>query len=354
MSTDHHKLIMERCLQLARLGAGRVAPNPMVGAVLVHEGSIIGEGYHRQYGGPHAEVECIDSVAPSNASLISRSTLYVSLEPCAHFGKTPPCADLIIRYRIPKVVIGCADPFAEVAGRGTARLREAGIEVVEGVLQDECRQLNRRFFYFHEQKRPYVVLKWAQTADGIIGKRESRLFITEAAANRVVHRWRSEEMAILVGTGTALADDPELTVRHWPGKNPLRLVIDKTLSIPPGYKLLNGKGTTIVFNQLRHTIDQGTASLQPGVHYYQLTKEKPLLPQLLEALHNLGITSVLVEGGAGLLTSFIEEGCWNEARVITNQGLHAGEGISAPQLKGHRLCHEQQLDNHSIQLFHRF
>ncbi|HVS95811.1 MAG TPA: bifunctional diaminohydroxyphosphoribosylaminopyrimidine deaminase/5-amino-6-(5-phosphoribosylamino)uracil reductase RibD, partial [Puia sp.] len=211
---------MRRCLQLARLGAGHVAPNPMVGAVLVFEDRVIGEGYHRRYGGPHAEPECIASVAEPDKTLIGRSTLYVSLEPCAHHGKTPPCADLIVRMGISRVVIGCRDPFPEVNGKGIERLRAAGVEVQTGILEDECVRLNKRFFTFHLEDRPFIVLKWAQTARGFIAHSRAgaeRLRISNEITDRLVHKWRSEEASILVGPRTAVLDDPALTVRLWKG-----------------------------------------------------------------------------------------------------------------------------------------
>ena len=220
---------MHRCLELAEKAAGHVAPNPMVGAVLVHEGIIIGEGYHQIYGGPHAEVNCIASVPSSLQHLIQDSVIYVSLEPCAHHGKTPPCADLIIRHNIRHVVIGCRDPFVEVDGKGIEKLHAAGIKTETGILEKECRELNKRFFTFHTKHRPFIILKWAQTGDGKIGTENNRLHITGSVTNRLVHKWRSEESAILVGANTALADNPQLTTRLWSGNSPTRLIIDPEL-----------------------------------------------------------------------------------------------------------------------------
>ena len=330
---------MHRCLQLAALGRGSVAPNPMVGAVLVHEGKIIGEGYHKQYGGPHAEVECIASVKKEDHPLIHRSTLYVSLEPCAHFGKTPPCTDLIIANKIPAVVIGCRDPFHQVAGKGIFKLKEAGVEVTVGILEDESLRLNRRFFTYHTLHRPYVILKWAQTGDGrIAGEGGSRLRISNEATNRLVHQWRSEEMAILVGTNTALNDDPELTTRLWPGKNPVRLVVDMDLRLPQDLKLFLSGPPTIVFNLREHRFPEGgLANLENDkVYYYQVTADVSLVQQVLHGLYHTGVQSVIVEGGAHLLQSFIEEDAWDEARIITNEEMHIGSGLPAPQL-GARL-----------------
>ncbi|MBS1602140.1 MAG: bifunctional diaminohydroxyphosphoribosylaminopyrimidine deaminase/5-amino-6-(5-phosphoribosylamino)uracil reductase RibD [Bacteroidetes bacterium] len=318
---------MRRCLELARLGAGHVAPNPMVGAVLVYEDRIIGEGYHQLYGKAHAEVNCINSVKEEDQALIGRSTIYVSLEPCAHYGKTPPCADLIIARGIPRVVVGCRDPFPEVDGKGIEKLRAAGVEVTVGVLEAECKELNKRFFTFHTQHRPYIVLKWAQSMNGrIAGVGEGRVLISNEYTNRLVHRWRSEEAAILVGTRTALADDPALTARLWNGPDPVRLVIDKELRLPGSLQLFDRKVRTIVFNLVRHGEDG------PMLSYYQLAGDSSLVHQLSVALYQLKIQSVLVEGGARLLQSFIDEGYWDEARVITNTKLELPGGLSAPAL----------------------
>ena len=236
---------MTRCLQLAQLGAGNVAPNPMVGAVLVYEEKIIGEGYHRKYGEAHAEVNCINSVKESNRELIEKSTLYVSLEPCSHYGKTPPCSDLIIQNKIKKVVIGCQDIYKEVSGKGILKLRNAGVEVISGVLEKESVDLNKRFFTFHQKFRPYIILKWAQTANTKIGSTNERILISNEYTNRLVHKWRSEEAAVLVGTNTAVQDDPFLTTRLWKGKNPVRIVIDKELKLPPSLNIFDTNSQTI-------------------------------------------------------------------------------------------------------------
>ncbi|MDP4261902.1 MAG: bifunctional diaminohydroxyphosphoribosylaminopyrimidine deaminase/5-amino-6-(5-phosphoribosylamino)uracil reductase RibD [Bacteroidota bacterium] len=330
---------MQRCLQLAKLGAGHVAPNPMVGAVLVYEGRIIGEGYHREYGKAHAEVNCIDSaILDGQEALIHQSTLYVSLEPCAHFGKTPPCVDLIIRHKIPKVVVGCRDPFKEVNGRGIEKLRASGAGVITGVLEKDCKELNKRFFTFHIQHRPYIILKWAETADGFIAAplnppgggtfgdpANKRLLISNEYTNRLVHKWRSEETAILIGTNTVINDDPELTTRWWPGNSPARLVVDMHLRLPSFAKVFDRKVRTIVFNSIKHEEDE-------KLMYYQVTEEVSLVHQIVNALYQLKIQSVFVEGGARLLQSFIDEGMWDEARKISNRQLAIGNGLPAPQL----------------------
>lgn len=325
---------MYRCLQLAAGGAGRVAPNPLVGAVLVYRNRIIGEGFHQEFGGPHAEVNCIASVKEEDRHLIKESELYVSLEPCAHFGKTPPCSDLIIRNRIPKVVIGSKDPFPEVNGKGIEKMRNAGIEVVTGVLEKECLELNKRFYRFHTLHRPYIILKWAQTRDHAIASPDgSAVAISNEYTNRLVHRWRSEEMAILVGTRTALLDNPSLTTRLWPGKNPIRLLLDMELKLPPALRVFDDKAPTVIFNLLRHTAENVEAGRTPaGNWYYQINDREKFVQELPDALYVLGIQSVLIEGGAKTLQSFINAKAWDEARVITNEQLDIPSGIKAPQL----------------------
>jgi diaminohydroxyphosphoribosylaminopyrimidine deaminase/5-amino-6-(5-phosphoribosylamino)uracil reductase len=342
-----HETYLHRCLELAKQAAGYTAPNPMVGAVLVYEGRIIGEGFHKQYGGPHAEVHCINSVLPEDQEKIAASTIYVSLEPCAHHGKTPPCADLIIRHKIPHVVIGCRDPFTEVDGKGIDKLTAAGINVTLGVLEPESVDLNRRFFTFHQQHRPYIILKWAQTADGRIGHEDhSRLHISNELTNRLVHKWRSEEAAILVGTNTALFDDPQLTTRHWAGKDPVRLVVDMDLRLPASLKLFDGSVPTIVFNALQH-------AEQKNLLYYQVTKDVSLVHQISNALYQRNILSVLVEGGAQLLQSFIDAGYWDEARIIKNNELYVGAGIAAPVLHAATLLHTERIGTDIIQILRK-
>lgn len=327
------------------MGAGYVAPNPMVGAVLVCEDRIIGEGYHQLYGKAHAEVNCIASVRPEDVRLIPLSTLYVSLEPCAHHGKTPPCADLIIEKRIPRVAVGCRDPFPQVNGKGIEKLQAAGIGVTVGVLEKECSELNKRFFHFHTRRQPYIILKWAQTANGrIAGSGDSRLLISNELTNRLVHKWRSEEAAILVGPRTALLDDPALTARLWTGPDPIRLVIDKDLQLPENLQLFNGKVRTIVFNNHKHE-DNGP------LQYYQLSGDSSLIQQLVLALHQLKIQSVLVEGGARLLQSFIDEDQWDETRVVTNDVLEVPAGLPAPRLQHARIVSRESLLSDTIRYY---
>ena len=340
-----HETYMHRCLELARKGSGYVAPNPMVGAVLVHEEKIIGEGYHQQNGGPHAEVNCINSVKKEHKDKISSSVLYVSLEPCSHFGKTPPCADLIIANQITEVVIGCRDLFKEVDGKGIEKLKAAGVKVIVGILVKECQQLNKRFFTFHRKHRPYIILKWAETADRrMTGDGTNRLLISNEQTNRLVHKWRSEEASILVGTNTALLDDPELTTRSWKGPSPIRLVVDMDLKLPSALKIFNDKQRTIIFNTVKH-------EEQDHRFYYQVTKDVNLVHQIVNALYQMKIQSVLVEGGARLLQSFIDEEMWDEVRIIKNEKLRINNGLSAPALKGGLLDEESMILNDSIKIY---
>ena len=321
-----HEIYMHRCLQLAKLGKGNVTPNPMVGSVLVFGDRIIGEGYHQQYGQAHAEVNCLKSVKDEDKHLITQSTLYASLEPCAHFGKTPPCANLIIENKIPKVVIGCRDPFKEVDGKGIDKLEKAGIEVVIGVLEDECKELNKRFFTFHTKKRPFIVLKWAESANHFIGTNDdSRLLITDEITNRLVHKWRSEEAAILVGTNTARLDNPSLTNRFWSGKQPIRLVIDKDLTLPQTLHLFDRQQTTIVFNYHKHLDEE-------NLSFCQLKNNEPLLQQIMQVCYERNIQSILVEGGSKTLQSFIDANLWDEAAVFTHKEMTIMEGSPSPQI----------------------
>jgi len=356
----NHEQYMHRCLQLAKMGAGFVAPNPMVGAVLVHDNRIIGEGYHKQYGQAHAEVNCINSVPKEDEHLIASSAMYVSLEPCAHYGKTPPCADLIIEKKIPHVVVGCRDPFKQVDGKGIEKLKAANIDVIVGILEKECKKLNKRFFTFHMQHRPYIILKWAQTADGFIGSplpapspptplpggEGGRLFISNEDTNRLVHKWRSEEASILVGTNTALMDDPALTNRLWPGPNPIRMIVDMDLRLPAHLKIFDGSVRTIIFNSIQH-------SEKDNLLYYQVTKDVSLVHQIVHALYQMNIQSVLVEGGARLLQSFIDEEMWDECRVITNQELKIKSGLPSPIIETSVSKEEQVYGSDTIRFFYK-
>jgi len=323
---EKHSAYMHRCLQLAKMGSGYVAPNPLVGAVLVFEDRIIGEGYHEIYGSAHAEVNCLASVQAADKQYIARSTLYVSLEPCAHFGKTPPCTNLIIEHNIPKVVVGCRDPFPLVDGKGIEQLQQAGIEVIVGVEENTCKQLNKRFFTFHQKHRPFVVLKWAQTANLKINQfGNERLFITNDYSNRLVHKWRSEEAAIMVGTNTALADNPTLTTRLWSGRHPVRIVIDMDLRLPDDLILFNQKYPTIVFNTIKQEEEE-------NLLWCKISSEKSLVQQMMTILYNLQMQSVIVEGGATLIQTFIDEGVFDQICIITNNNIIVTEGLAAPDL----------------------
>lgn len=336
---------MHRCLELAKLGAGNVAPNPMVGAVLVYEERIIGEGYHQKYGQAHAEVNCINSVSDADIHLIEKSTLYVSLEPCAHYGKTPPCAELIIVKKIPNVVVGCRDSYEEVAGKGIANLEAAGVHVTVGILEKECLELNKRFFTFHEQQRPYIILKWAQSNNHTIANADfSRVSISNEATNRLVHKWRSHEAAILVGTNTALHDDPFLTTRLWPGNNPTRLVIDMDLKLPSALHIFNREARTIIFNKIKQ-------EQHDNISYYKINSTENSIPEILKALYDLKIQSVLIEGGAKTLQYFIDSNAWDEARVITNQQLEIENGIRAPDLQNEKLLVEEKILSDTINYY---
>jgi riboflavin biosynthesis protein ribD len=334
LNKEQKKMVVEekymaRCIELARGGEGNTAPNPMVGAVIVHKGKIIGEGFHRKCGEAHAEVNAVASVR--DEALLRDSTIYVSLEPCSHYGKTPPCAELIIRKGIPRVVVGTLDPFPEVSGRGVRMLREAGIEVVTGVLEEEARALNPAFMTFQIRKRPYVYLKWAQSADGFMDIRREdasvpSVLLSSAETLRRVHRLRSEVEAIMVGTRTALLDNPSLTVRHWAGRSPVRVVLDRTLKLPVGSHLLDGAVPTLVFTAVE-------VESRPNVEYVQIDFGQEVLSQVLQYLYGQNLNSLMVEGGAELLESFLDAGLWDEAWVETAPVV-LGAGVKAPAVPG--------------------
>lgn len=340
-----NEMYMKRCLELAQLGSAYAAPNPMVGSVIVHNGKIIGEGFHQRCGEAHAEVNAITSV--KNHNLLKESTLYVNLEPCAHYGKTPPCSLLIIEKKIPKVVIGCVDTFSEVAGKGIEMLQNAGVEVIVDVLKTESRLLNKRFFTFHEKKRPYIFLKWAETIDGFMDKErkaeEPAAWITDDICRMVVHKMRSEEAAILVGTNTALWDNPALNLREWPGENPLRLVIDRNLRLPQHLKLFDGTQQTLVFTEKHHT-----AFL--NVQYVNIDFSQNILPQIMQELYKKNITSLIVEGGAILLQSFINQQLWDEAFKFIGPHLFK-KGIKGPVFSNNPTYH-QTIGNSQLFVFH--
>ncbi|PRX49673.1 bifunctional diaminohydroxyphosphoribosylaminopyrimidine deaminase/5-amino-6-(5-phosphoribosylamino)uracil reductase RibD [Salegentibacter salegens] len=339
-----HEKYIKRCIELAKNGLGTTYPNPLVGSVIVHQNKIIGEGWHQKAGAPHAEVNAINSV--KDESLLKKATIYVSLEPCSHFGKTPPCSDLIIAKGIKKVVIGTVDPFAEVAGRGIKKLMEAGCEVQVGILEKKCQDLNKRFFTFHQKKRPYIILKWAQTADGFIApkiqeKREP-VWITNQYSKQLVHKWRSEEQAILVGTNTAIADNPKLNTRLWEGTNPVRVVIDKELKIPQESALFDGSIKTIVLNE-NETSDKN------NLIFEKLDFQQDLSQQICEVLYRHNLQSVIIEGGAKTLQTFIDVDLWDEARVFTGiSEFH--KGLKAPEFSG-KMFSEISLERDNLKTY---
>lgn len=322
---------MRRCLELAALGAGTTSPNPMVGAVIVCDDKIIGEGFTSPYGGAHAEVNAIQQVldhfGDDAAAKLRQSIFYVSLEPCAHYGKTPPCANLIARYKPKKVYIACLDPFAKVNGKGAEILKNAGIAIEIGLLEQEALWLNRRFLTRVQKNRPYVILKWAESADGYLGKEGEQVWISNGASKQLVHKWRAEEDAILVGAKTALVDNPSLTVREWNGKNPKRILIDKLLSVPAEAAIFNDEAETIIFNAVK-------TEWSGHNKYIELENYDWYLPQnILYQLYLMDVQSIIIEGGAKTLSLFIEANLWDEARVFKSKRTLDG-GIKAPQVKG--------------------
>ena len=312
-----HETYIKRCLQIAKNGLGNTRPNPMVGSVIVHDNKIIGEGFTSPYGGNHAEVNAINSV--SNKDLLKEATIYVTLEPCSHFGKTPPCSDLIIKHKIPNVVIGCVDDNEKVAGKGIKKLIDAGCTVTVGILENECKEHHKRFFTFHNKKRPYIILKWAETSNGFIApetKNEQKpVWITNTYSRQLVHKWRAEEQAILVGTNTVLEDNPSLTTRDWTGKNPVRIVIDKDEKLSKKLHAFNEDSETILIS--KNNIDF----------------TKSIGEQIAYLLFKNDINSIIIEGGAKTLQTFIDENLWDEARIFTGQTTFKN-GIKAPKFKG--------------------
>lgn len=321
---------MKRCLELASRAEGLTYPNPMVGSVVVHDGKIIGEGFHLKAGGHHAEVSAINSV--SDKTKLKSSTLYVNLEPCSHFGKTPPCADFIISESIPRVVIGTVDTNEKVSGEGVARLKNAGLKVKTGVVEEECRRLNRRFFTFHEKRRPYITLKWAQSADGYldilrsVGHKTEPNWITGKPERVLVHKWRAAEQAILVGAGTVRADDPRLNVREWKGNQPLRMVLSSSGLLNKESAVNETNGSVVMFT---HNLDANADNLIK----VQLNKKEASSFQIAQYLFNSGIQSLLIEGGKKVLNHFISTGLWDEARVFTGANDFKG-GVEAPLIHG--------------------
>ena len=364
MSKD--EIYIERCLQIAKNGLGTTQPNPMVGSVIVYNDKIIGEGYTSPYGGSHAEVNAIDRVM--DKSLLDKSTLYVTLEPCSHYGKTPPCSDLIIKYKIPKVVIGCVDDNPAVSGKGIKKLRASGCNVVVGVLQEKCKQHHRRFFTFHNKKRPYIILKWAQTADGFIAPQDKKekkpVWITNQYSRQLVHKWRAEEQAILVGTNTVNEDNPSLTVRDWVGNNPIRVVLDKDLKLDTSLSIFDSKANTIVISNdtiKRETTEGNDWSIHPPYNATVYVNENTvkasitwkndmqIAKQICEVLYKSQINSLIIEGGAKTLQTFIDENLWDEARVFVGNVLF-GKGLKAPEIKG-KIASELNLLDDTLKIY---
>ena len=334
---------MQRGLQLAKLGAGKVSPNPMVGCVIVHDGKIIGEGYHQKYGEAHAEVNAINSML--DKSLLSESTVYVTLEPCFHVGKTPPCADLLIKHQVKKVIICNHDPNPLVAGKGIDKLRQAGIEVEIGLLEEEGRELNKRFFTYIEKARPYIILKWAESADGFIAKKNyEAVQISNLLSRRFVHKMRSREDAIMIGTNTARHDNPTLNTRFWTGKNAVRVLIDKDLSLPDNLNIFDGSQKTICYT----TVARNSTSRSVLENNTQVVLRKDEFCSIehfiIQDLYQRKIQSIIIEGGTILLQSFIDLGLWDEAFILKGK-VNLEDGIKAPKIGGREILRENLGDN---------
>ncbi|MDC0201821.1 bifunctional diaminohydroxyphosphoribosylaminopyrimidine deaminase/5-amino-6-(5-phosphoribosylamino)uracil reductase RibD [Flavobacteriales bacterium] len=337
---QNEEFFLNKCIEIARLGIGNVSPNPMVGSVIVHNGEIIGEGYHKSYGSNHAEVNAINNV--KDKSILSKCTLYVNLEPCSHFGKTPPCSDLIIKHKISKVVIGCVDTYSEVNGKGIEKMRNAGIDVIVGIMEKDSKELNKRFFTFHEKKRPYIILKWAESKDGFIALKDQKepFWMTSKESKKLVHKWRAEEDAILIGRITAEKDNPSLTVREIEGENPIRIVIDKDLKLSENLNLFNSESETIIFNKMK--------SDNSSENNYIKINFNNMINSILKELYKQKNQSVIVEGGTTTLQSFIEENIWDEARIFTTD-TKLENGVKSPIIKGKKIS-ETEIDTDSLKI----
>ena len=331
---------MKKCLELATKGMGYVSPNPMVGCVIVFNNQIIGEGYHKKYGTAHAEINAIENV--KDKSLLKKSTLYVNLEPCVHFGKTPPCTNLIIESEIPKVVIGCRDSYSEVSGKGIEKMQNIGIEVIVGVLEKESRELNKRFFTFHEKKRPYIILKWAESKDGFMAplNQKKPFWMTSSESKKLVHKWRAEEEAILIGRITAKKDNPSLTVREVAGNNPIRIIIDKNLTLSGDLNLFNSEAKTIILNAIKSEETRTNQFIRIDFNY--------LIENILEELHKQNIQSVKIEGGSITLQSFIDANIWDEARIFTANKL-LSQGLKTPIIEG-KIILERKIGTDTLEI----
>ncbi|MBJ7881707.1 bifunctional diaminohydroxyphosphoribosylaminopyrimidine deaminase/5-amino-6-(5-phosphoribosylamino)uracil reductase RibD [Gelidibacter salicanalis] len=339
-----HEKYIKRCIDIGKNGLGTTAPNPMVGCVIVYENKIIGEGFTSPFGGAHAEVNAINSV--KNQSLLSKSTLYVTLEPCSHYGKTPPCADAIIKFSIPTVIIGTIDTHSKVGGKGVEKLKASGCEVMVGVLENDVKVHHKRFFTFHNKRRPYVILKWAETSDGFIApqtKNEKKpVWITNPISRQLVHKWRSEEQAIVVGTNTVLEDNPSLTVRDWSGKNPIRIVLDKHSRVSKDAAILDDKAKTMIIS------NKGVSGVSETenfiLEYLDWNLKNSIAQQICNILFQNNINSVIIEGGRQTLQTFIDENLWDEARIFTGPTTF-GSGTKSPDCSGKLLSQENILDD---------
>ncbi len=360
----NHEFYIKRCLEIAKNGLGTTRPNPSVGAVIVCNNNIIGEGFTSAYGGNHAEVNAINSV--EDKTLFKSSTIYVTLEPCSHFGKTPPCSDLIIKHQVPNVVIGCVDDNEQVAGKGIKRLRNAGVNVTVGVLENGCKKHHQRFFTFHNKKRPYIILKWAETANGFIApetKNEQKpVWITNKYSRQLVHKWRTEEQAILVGTNTVLQDNPTLTSRDWKGQHPIRVVLDKNLKLDKNLDIFNDVADTLIIhgeNDILPNVDisESDWSIHPPISGFEnkmlseinFSKKEAIAKQICDLLFRWNINSIIIEGGAKTLQTFINENLWDEARVFVGNTIFM-KGTKAPSFKG-QLISESKIMSDTLKTY---
>ncbi|WP_338645901.1 bifunctional diaminohydroxyphosphoribosylaminopyrimidine deaminase/5-amino-6-(5-phosphoribosylamino)uracil reductase RibD [Flavobacterium sp. KS-LB2] len=343
-----HEKYMQRCIELARNGLGTTYPNPLVGSVIVYDNKIIGEGWHKKAGEPHAEVNAVNSV--KDKSLLKKATIYVSLEPCSHFGKTPPCCDLIIKNKIPNVVIGTVDPNIKVAGNGIKKLMEAGIHVTVRILEEECNELNKRFFTFHEKKRPYIILKWAESKDGFIGPKEKSekkpVWITNQYSRQLVHKWRTEEQAILVGTQTVIDDNPKLNARDWSGNNPIRVVLDQNNRIPKDSHVFDNQVKTILFSKSKQSIEKENCIFE------YIDFEQNIATQVIESLYKHQIQSIIIEGGRQTLQTFIDANLWDEARIFVGN-VEFNEGTKAPDFVKNQFK-KQSIDTDQLLLIRNY
>lgn len=338
---DFDELMMKRCIELAENGLGMTYPNPVVGCVIIRNGRIISEGWHQKAGEAHAEVNAVNKI--KDKEILKECEIYVSLEPCSHFGKTPPCSDMIVRYGFKRVIVGISDPNSKVNGQGIKRMRDAGIEVKVGVLENECAELNKRFFCFHQNKRPYIILKWAQTADGFMAaENHVQKWITNQYSKQLVHLWRSQEQSVLVGYNTAKIDNPQLNLRLWSGNQPVRAVIDRDLSLDSKLHLFDGSQQTIIFSDKED-------SSRPDV--IQLKFDENLEESILEELYKSGLQSVIIEGGRITLDGFINKGLWDEARIFSSSESWVS-GIKAPWIEG-RLIEQKMIGSDSLKIFRK-